>query len=123
MGNCIDHQKAATWVDDDDDDDDWESAEGAMHYSRKEKAREVVVDKEKGLLEGKGGVASTEVKVKISKKQLEELLQRVEGKGLPIQQVLTDLLSLGEVALQERTQHWRPALQSIPESPEQKWMV
>ncbi|KAG1368304.1 hypothetical protein COCNU_14G007720 [Cocos nucifera] len=114
MGNCIDHQKAVTWV----DDDDWdESAESPMHYSRKEKAGEVVGE-EKGLLEGKGGAASTEVKVKISKKQLEELLQRVEGKGLPIQQVLTDLLSMGEVALQERVQHWRPALQSIPEFPE-----
>ncbi|XP_010923893.1 uncharacterized protein [Elaeis guineensis] len=113
MGNCIGHQKAVTWV----DDDDWESAESPMHCSRKEEAGEVV-GKEKGLLEGKGGVGSTEVKVKISKKQLEELLQRVEGKGLPIQQVLTDLLSMGEVALREREQHWRPALQSIPEIPE-----
>lgn len=116
MGNCIGHQKAVTWVDD--DDEDWEAAESPMHCSRKEEESEEMVGKEKGSLEGKGGVASTEVKVKISKKQLEDLLRRVEGKGLPIQQVLTDLLSMGEAALQERAQHWRPVLQSIPEFPE-----
>lgn len=115
MGNCIDRQKEVTWV----DDDDWESEEIPMQCcSRKEKAGEEV-EKEKGLFEGKGGVASTtEVKVKITKKQLEDLLRRVEGRGLPIQQVLKDLLSMDEVALQERARHWRPALQSIPEFPE-----
>ncbi|KAG1347352.1 putative Porphobilinogen deaminase [Cocos nucifera] len=91
-----------------------------MQYcSRKEPKAGEAVEKEKGLFEGRGGVASTtEVKVKITKKQLEQLLQRVEGRGLPIQQVLKDLLSMDEVALQERARHWRPALQSIPEFPE-----
>ncbi|XP_008812629.2 uncharacterized protein LOC103723488 [Phoenix dactylifera] len=116
MGNCIDREKAVTWV----DDEDWELEESPMQYcSVKEKARAAVQKEEKGLYEGEGGVGSTtEVKVKITKKQLEELLQRVEGKGLPIQQVLKDLLSMDEVALQERARHWRPALQSIPEFPE-----
>ncbi|XP_010930018.1 uncharacterized protein [Elaeis guineensis] len=111
MGNCIDRQKETTWV----DDDDWESEERPMQYCpRKElKAGEAADEREKG-----GVGSTTEVKVKITKKQLEELLQRVEGRGLPIQQVLKDLLSMDEVSLQERARHWRPALQSIPEFPE-----
>ncbi|KAA8523682.1 hypothetical protein F0562_010105 [Nyssa sinensis] len=54
--------------------------------------------------------SATEVKIKISKKQLEELLSRMDVQGLSVQQVLAQLIN-GET----HQRAWRPALQSIPE--------
>ncbi|KAA8523683.1 hypothetical protein F0562_010106 [Nyssa sinensis] len=61
----------------------------------------------------KGGFpppSATEVKIKISKKQLEDLLSRMDVQGLSVQQVLAQLVN-GET----HQRAWRPALQSIPE--------
>lgn len=56
----------------------------------------------------------TVVKMKIRKKQLEELLGKVDIHGLSVQQVLSRLLSVGDHhRLHQRS--WRPALQSVPE--------
>ncbi|KAG6471420.1 uncharacterized protein LOC122029688 [Zingiber officinale] len=104
MGNCIGLQKPVTWVDDGDGDgdDDWGFA--TRKLSRKHQEGAATVDIEEQV---KAAAKSTEIRIKISKKQLEELLKQVEAEGLPLLQVLA---GLGEV---ER--HWRPKLQSIPE--------
>ncbi|KAK2977880.1 hypothetical protein RJ640_020224 [Escallonia rubra] len=57
---------------------------------------------------------TTEVKIKITKKQLEELLGKIDVKGLPVQQVLAQLMSAGD-GYKAHQKSWRPALQSIPE--------
>ncbi|KAI8557598.1 hypothetical protein RHMOL_Rhmol04G0022200 [Rhododendron molle] len=57
---------------------------------------------------------ATEVKIKITKKQLEELLGKVEVQGLSVHQLLDQLMSASDrFVAQQRS--WRPALQSIPE--------
>ncbi|XVF70668.1 hypothetical protein PTKIN_Ptkin11bG0180900 [Pterospermum kingtungense] len=55
-----------------------------------------------------------EVKVKITKKQLEELLGRVDVKELSVQQVLAQLINVSN-QYETNQRSWRPALQSIPE--------
>lgn len=64
---------------------------------------------------GGGGGGSKEVKIKITKKQLEELLGRADVKDMSLQQVLEQLIRVSDGL--DRTHHrsWRPALQSIPE--------
>ncbi|KAH7662090.1 TerB-like protein [Dioscorea alata] len=97
MGNCQ-HGRPATWAD-----DDYEEEEEEMirEISEKKMKMEPVIK---------------EVKIKITKKQLEELLHKAEMQGLPLQQALMVLMSVGNVVgAPENGKHWRPALQSIPE--------
>ncbi|GKD61199.1 hypothetical protein Tco_1298708 [Tanacetum coccineum] len=57
-----------------------------------------------------------EVKIKISRKELERLLSVSEVQGLTVQQVLNLLINGGDdggLDLNQRS--WKPALQSIPE--------
>ncbi|KAK4344008.1 hypothetical protein RND71_037102 [Anisodus tanguticus] len=55
-----------------------------------------------------------EVKIKITKKQLSELMDKADIQGLSIHQLLTKLMNVNEgIELHHRS--WRPALQSIPE--------
>ncbi|KAF3788239.1 hypothetical protein EJ110_NYTH21391 [Nymphaea thermarum] len=58
--------------------------------------------------------AATEVKIRITKKQLEELV-RVDMHGMSLEQLLKKAAALGAIAREVRHRHWRPALQSIPE--------
>ncbi|CAO1941860.1 unnamed protein product [Urochloa humidicola] len=72
-----------------------------------------------------GGAAPTEVKIRITKKQLEELLRRVEGgkesggDGVPVRDVVSELLYMASTSSnfrhREEEGQWRPSLQSIPE--------
>ncbi|CAK7338493.1 unnamed protein product, partial [Dovyalis caffra] len=59
----------------------------------------------------------TKVKIKITKKQLEELLGKVEVKELSVQQILSQLIngSSDHGSYEPHHQPWRPNLQSIPE--------
>ncbi|XP_061983095.1 uncharacterized protein LOC133702796 [Populus nigra] len=60
---------------------------------------------------------STTVKIKITKKQLKELLGKAEVKGLSVQQILSQLMnaSSDHRSYEPQQQSWRPNLQSIPE--------
>ncbi|MCL7034524.1 hypothetical protein MKW94_011229 [Papaver nudicaule] len=53
---------------------------------------------------------STEVKIRITKKELEELLGKIDVQGLSMEQILTQLIKT-----HDEHQSWRPALSSIPE--------
>jgi iron uptake system EfeUOB component EfeO/EfeM len=90
------HQKYAT-----DDEDDWD-----FHASEGDSPAKSNCA---------GAKATTEVKIKITKKQLEELLSKVDMRELRVEQVLAQLMnhSNGYESLQRS---WRPALQSIPEA-------
>ena len=57
-----------------------------------------------------------EVKVKITKRQLERLLGKIneEQKGLCVEQVLGQLIKVS-VDCETRYRSWKPSLQSIPE--------
>ncbi|RLM84644.1 uncharacterized protein C2845_PM04G26030 [Panicum miliaceum] len=70
-----------------------------------------------------GAAAATEVKIRITRKQLEELLRRVEGgkgsgDGVPVRDVVSELLVVASTSSNFRHREegqWRPSLQSIPE--------
>uniref|UniRef100_A0A1D1XVF6 Porphobilinogen deaminase n=1 Tax=Anthurium amnicola TaxID=1678845 RepID=A0A1D1XVF6_9ARAE len=118
MGNCVKGQAAVSWADDDEE-AEWEWAESGhrrrhSHGAGSEERQGLLKEDERGV-----NPAATEVKIKITKRQLEELLRKVDAQGLPLHQVLAHLTS-GAIddALHDRPHHWRPALQSIPEAAE-----
>ncbi|ESW18463.1 hypothetical protein PHAVU_006G043100 [Phaseolus vulgaris] len=92
MGNCLKHQSSCRYDSDENSDDDWN----------------FVADK------GSFATVTTEVKIKISKKQLEELLSKVDVRELKVEQVLSQLMDHSG-GFQTLQRPWRPALQSIPE--------
>ncbi|GAU20484.1 hypothetical protein TSUD_130410 [Trifolium subterraneum] len=98
MGNCLKQQSSTNYATDNDEDWDLSSSEG--DYEAKSNCS--------------GTKSITEVKIKITKKQLEELLSKVDMRELRVEQVLAQLMnhSNGYKSFQRS---WRPALQSIPE--------
>nr|CAB3458094.1 unnamed protein product [Digitaria exilis] len=102
----------------------------ATHYAKPNAVwvEEEVGRKEEEACKGEGEPppATTEVKIRITRKQLEELLRRVEdGKhgegegGVPVRDVVSELLSVASTSSnfrhREEGHQWRPSLQSIPE--------
>lgn len=110
MGNCL-NPRAVTWV----DDEDWEPKEldNIKEQRRKHKKSK------RGGKESKVEPSTTAVKIKLTKRQLEELLVRTDTKGLlPINEVI--IYRLMKKASKEstcggRSWGWRPTLKSIPE--------
>ncbi|KAJ1700923.1 hypothetical protein LUZ63_000702 [Rhynchospora breviuscula] len=130
MGNCITFQRVVSWV----DDGEWDflEDESPEHCPEPPKFQEHAqpqattstksIDeqdqkKPAEVLSAAATKSTHEVRIKITKKQLAELLEQAESKGLPVQDVLASLLETGKP---HRVKHrigqcWRPALQSIPE--------
>ncbi|KAL7585688.1 uncharacterized protein LOC111912689 [Lactuca sativa] len=112
MGNCIKKQTAIQR-----DGGVWGStaaaAPGTMYLSGSDRG-----DSRKGESYSGGSfgdkTATTEVKIKISKKQLEELLGRTDVQGLTVEQILAKLMNVSD-GFESNQRPWRPALQSIPE--------
>ncbi|XP_062208624.1 uncharacterized protein LOC133910123 [Phragmites australis] len=103
MGNCLKLQREASWV----DDGEWEVAEG--------KGTAAVEKMER-----------VEVKIRVTKRQLQELLEKAggrDGKVRQVEKVLAELMTSGRVCYQPPEEmmrgHWRPSLQSIPEAAEE----
>ncbi|XP_020091657.1 uncharacterized protein LOC109712486 [Ananas comosus] len=108
MGNCIDSRGGATWV----DDDDWGFSD------EDERKRSPLLGKKGSAAAEAAAVGPREVKIKITKKQLRELLRKAEGKGVPADEVVAELAWFVEFGREHRESHWKPALQSIPETGE-----
>ncbi|CAM0883256.1 unnamed protein product [Alopecurus aequalis] len=101
MGNCFKLQRAsASWV----DEDEWE----------------VDVEEKKRVAADRG--ERCEVKIRVTKRQVQELLEKAsrEGKGQWTEQVIAELINSGTVCCDhpEVRGHWRPSLQSISEAEE-----
>lgn len=132
MGNCIVKESSTQWGG-----DDWGCPSpvpseaqkpvfsgGVGHGSKLKYMKPIKMEEQKSFLGGKKGAdslppptkAGSEVKIKITKKQLEELLSKVDVQGKPVKEVLTQLLSLGDHGSEAQPRSWRPALQSIPEA-------
>jgi len=111
MGNCLKLQRAAVWA----DGDEWEEEELAAGSS-----------KAKAAAAGEAKVNRVEVKIRVTKRQLQELLEKAGGRGgckakaRRAEEVLAELMTSGRVCYQQQHEemrgHWRPALCSIPES-------
>jgi DNA-binding transcriptional regulator YhcF (GntR family) len=110
MGNCLRHE-----------------SQDFSGFDMQEKAMNSI--KEEGLLgDNNTGdftscsptttTSTTKVKIKITKKQLEELIGKVEVKELSVEQILSMLMngSSNDRSYEAHDQlSWRPNLQSIPE--------
>ncbi|XVF34004.1 hypothetical protein REPUB_Repub18cG0019800 [Reevesia pubescens] len=130
MGNCLRNQSSTHWAGDDwgtsavanDDNDSGLLASETRCDTFGYKG--MINIEEKGLHGNHQKIGFTassattnpthEVKVKITKKQLEELLGRVYVKELSVQQVLAQLINVSN-QYEANQRSWRPALQSIPE--------
>ncbi|KAE8781752.1 hypothetical protein D1007_44952 [Hordeum vulgare] len=100
MGNCAASRHAGeSWTDDGEWDEEASSStseDGDHHHA-------------------------SEVTIRITKRQLQELMERKTpgGRG-STRQLLADIMESGEVHHHDlhREEHWKPALQSIPEAAE-----
>ena len=119
MGNCLERSRRGSC----------RGGGAAAHYSKTSAVwvEEEVGRKEEEEEEARKGesapAATTEVKIRITRKQLEELLRRVEdskesGDGVPARDVVSELLIVASTSSNFRHREegqWRPSLQNIPE--------
>ncbi|TKW17201.1 hypothetical protein SEVIR_5G350700v4 [Setaria viridis] len=123
MGNCTASQRAVeSWA----DDGEWEeeassSEEGDHHHHHHDHHHHERPEEH-----------ASEVTIRITKRQLHELMEKRASGGhglqLPVlglgsrrstEQLLADIMNSGEVHHhREEHWHWKPALQSIPEAVE-----
>lgn len=96
MGNCIRKESSTQWGG-----EDWD------FLAEEEHEISPVLQEKKSTV--------TEVKLKISKKQLEELMSKVDVKGQSVQQVLSQLMKFSD-EFETNRRSWKPALESIAES-------
>ncbi|PSS24783.1 Sorting nexin-2 like [Actinidia chinensis var. chinensis] len=96
MGNFLGCKSSMVW-----EGDDWESI-ATMELPKRELEQRLVGE-------------NREVKIKVTKKQLEELLARVEAGDMAVDQVLSSLINSGDRFETQHPRSWRPSLQSIPE--------
>lgn len=120
MGNCIRHESPMQWGG-----DDWEDG----LFSAPESSRDVAVaaEAEEPLEKSRRRRSSNavlsvaparkEVKIRITKRRLEELLGKQNAEEeKPVQQLVSQLLAMSASGRFETGQRsWRPALKSIPE--------
>lgn len=114
MGNCIRKESSLQWGG-----EDWASFDDKNCRSRASLKRDNYSEENVNLLgESRGGgvlssasPTGTEVRVKISKKQLEELLKKAD---VSVDDLLAHLINGGD-GFAAHQPPWRPALQSIPE--------
>ncbi|URE07271.1 hypothetical protein MUK42_19181 [Musa troglodytarum] len=111
MGNCSSN-RVQTWV----DDEDWDSPE-----EKTDRRGEGKATRSSENLKGKRGREEAKVvRIKITRKQLQELLTHADGRGLSADHVLADIMSAGVVVYRaQRRRRWRPNLQRIPEASEE----
>ncbi|KDP39126.1 hypothetical protein JCGZ_00883 [Jatropha curcas] len=114
MGNCLRHESSMQWGG-----DDWGSPVPEKFLKSNKRQEKGLNIEEEELLENHNKdlkSSSKEVKIKISKKQLQELLGRVDMKELSLEEVLAQLMkNVSSDRYETNQQSWRPNLQSIPE--------
>ncbi|XP_031473582.1 uncharacterized protein LOC116246039 [Nymphaea colorata] len=125
MGNCLKIQSSSSWSTDDDDGGDKEFENGLTMMSRQpmrtgsaagRRTEKMVEEGDGGGINGKKATMHGEVKIRMTKKQLVELVSVVGMEGLSIEEFLEKVTSLGiEENHLEQRRHWQPVLQSIPE--------
>lgn len=118
MGNCIGCESTVSWAD---DDEEWGRPEHGSHRREAplgEEEEGELMKRSSDVVSADG--ASTEVRIKISKKKLEELLRYSDAQGLPLHQLLARLLSGADHAAGAGRRCWQPSLESITELDE-RW--
>ncbi|XP_064937279.1 uncharacterized protein LOC135588857 [Musa acuminata AAA Group] len=116
MGNCLNHQPGMTWV----DEEGWDTM-GSGSPRRDDRVAKTALEKlrQKSLLRREnGGASSSLVKIKITKKQWEELMSRADMQGVDVHRVLSRIMGRSRSYVEGRGRQWRPSLRSIPEDAE-----
>ncbi|XP_050217299.1 uncharacterized protein LOC126668127 [Mercurialis annua] len=111
MGNCIHRESSTQWGG-----DDWGSSPAPPSDNIE---GQLLGDLNRDFTKSPSAATKTsnkEIKIKITKKQLEELLGRIDTEELSIEQVLGQLISVSNQSFNAHQRSWRPNLQSIPES-------
>ncbi|GMH25506.1 hypothetical protein Nepgr_027349 [Nepenthes gracilis] len=124
MGNCITHESKMQWGG-----EDWSptvaSEREIMGEEGEDEDERLYVKKSSPFSTETATVKATkttetkttEVKIRITKKQLEELIGKVDVKGLSTEKVLAELMAVcAEFETTQQIRSWRPRLQSIPEA-------
>ncbi|CAH2053231.1 unnamed protein product [Thlaspi arvense] len=115
MGNCLRHESEMHWAGEDWDEFINEDEEEDHHHhssTTSTKAKTVVV---RG--DSKASDPSHEIKIRLTKKQLQDLLSKVNVHDLTFQQEALSCPSLANTYEESNQQRsWRPVLQSIPEN-------
>ncbi|KAL3740721.1 hypothetical protein ACJRO7_021921 [Eucalyptus globulus] len=115
MGNCCRAESSSSmiWAG-----DDWNSLRRDGGEGKKR-----LLDDADGKRVSPSSSRRREIKIKISKEELEKLVQKIEAQGLSLEQVLPLLINKNTFDRRGSgfTKHgchrsWRPALQSIPEA-------
>ncbi|CAO2182651.1 unnamed protein product [Urochloa humidicola] len=125
MGNCTASQRAVeSWADDGEWEEETSSEEGEHHHHHHHHHDHEHERRDEH---------ASEVTIRITKRQLHELMEKNNSSGhghvlqLPrllgshrsTEQLLADIMNSGEVHHhREEHWHWKPALQSIPEAVE-----
>ncbi|ESQ47848.1 hypothetical protein EUTSA_v10021814mg [Eutrema salsugineum] len=104
MGNCLRHESEMHWAGEDWDDFFTEDEEDRHSSKTSRKAKTLVVRSD-----SKSSDPSHEIKIRLTKKQLQDLLTKVSVDDLTFHQQVNNY----EEFNQQRS--WRPVLQSIPE--------
>ncbi|KAL5730769.1 hypothetical protein ACHQM5_003561 [Ranunculus cassubicifolius] len=118
MGNCLGH-KSSRIVDARHEDDLYFKPSRSFSVDDRflvEDKSKAPCSEDRSLVEDESKVpcSSAVVKIKITKKQLEELLGRVQVKGVSMEQILSQLLNVSKEFHTRKQQTWRPVLQTIP---------
>lgn len=105
MGNCLTHESEMHWAG-----EDWDEFITEDPHSSKtsREAQKVIVTRD-----CKSSDPSHEIKIRLTKTQLQDLLNKVNVHDLTFQKQAFSYPSLNEEGNQQRL--WRPVLQSIPE--------
>ncbi|OIW09657.1 hypothetical protein TanjilG_15363 [Lupinus angustifolius] len=106
MGNCLKHQSYTKYT--------TNNKGGDYNFSAAKGAFSSATSKGGATCTTTNGKTTTEVKIKITKKQLEELLGKVDMRELRVEQVLAQLMNHSR-EYESFHKPWRPSLQSIPE--------
>ncbi|PIA57918.1 hypothetical protein AQUCO_00500083v1 [Aquilegia coerulea] len=121
MGNCFRHESSTMWGG-----EEWgsplpqklASTNGHLYNKAKKESPaegKFLLGNDDGDEGNNISSAPTEVKIKITKKELEELLGQVDVQGLSVQQLLAQLINVSNDYHIQDSRSWRPALSSIPE--------
>ncbi|PIA57919.1 hypothetical protein AQUCO_00500084v1 [Aquilegia coerulea] len=117
MGNCFRHEPSTIWAG-----EDWSSVISQRTTKEEEgscnKKMRNLTAKEESAVDIGNVSSTTKLKIRLTKKQLQELLSRVEVEGLSVEQVLFEMVDVSdEYHIQYRS--CKPALPIISEEPNQ----
>ncbi|KAF5178761.1 hypothetical protein FRX31_031652 [Thalictrum thalictroides] len=118
MGNCIRHESSTVWAG-----EDWSSVISKKTVRKDNSCSSKMKNNLQGsqkyqLQQGhsRNARSSTEMKIRITKRELEDLLVKVDLEGISLEQALTRYMKVGDNKCHTQNPSSQSALQSISEA-------